>query len=314
MPCVRPRSLSRSGRSRVREAPGRLPAIPRARAPRCSTRRSRPTSSRVTALAKERGSLAKVARPLRPLPRARPADRRGRGAAARPRPTPRCGPTPRPSSRRSAAAQARGAARRSATCSTTARPAPTTPAMIVEIRAGTGGDEAALFARDLYEMYRRFAETMGWKFELLDMVPDRAGRLPRGLLRHQRRGGVPPPPVRERRPPRPARARDRDPGPHPHLGRHRRRPARARGRRHRDPHRGPPDRRDAVRRPRRPAPEQDRERRADHPPADRPRRQLPRRAEPAQEQGQGHAHPPQPALRPDRRRRPAPSATEPGAP
>jgi peptide chain release factor 1 len=42
-------------------------------------------------------------------------------------------------------------------------------ALIVEIRAGTGGNEAALFARDLYEMYRRFAEKMAWKFEVLDM-------------------------------------------------------------------------------------------------------------------------------------------------
>jgi peptide chain release factor 1 len=42
-------------------------------------------------------------------------------------------------------------------------------ALIVEIRAGTGGHEAALFARDLYEMYRRFAEKLGWKFEVLDM-------------------------------------------------------------------------------------------------------------------------------------------------
>ena len=44
-------------------------------------------------------------------------------------------------------------------------------AMIVEIRAGTGGDEAALFARDLFEMYRRFAEQMNWKFEILDFEP-----------------------------------------------------------------------------------------------------------------------------------------------
>ncbi len=44
-------------------------------------------------------------------------------------------------------------------------------AVIVEIRAGTGGDEAALFARDLFEMYRRFAERMGWKFEVLDIEP-----------------------------------------------------------------------------------------------------------------------------------------------
>ena len=48
-------------------------------------------------------------------------------------------------------------------------------AVILEIRAGTGGDEAALFARDLYEMYRRFAERMGWKFEVLDMEATELG-------------------------------------------------------------------------------------------------------------------------------------------
>ena len=39
---------------------------------------------------------------------------------------------------------------------------------IVEIRAGTGGEEAALFAADLYRMYTRFAERSGWKTELSD--------------------------------------------------------------------------------------------------------------------------------------------------
>jgi peptide chain release factor 1 len=48
-------------------------------------------------------------------------------------------------------------------------------ALIMEVRAGTGGDEAALFARDLYEMYRRFAETMGWKFEVMDMEATELG-------------------------------------------------------------------------------------------------------------------------------------------
>lgn len=38
----------------------------------------------------------------------------------------------------------------------------------LEIRAGTGGDEAALFARDLYEMYKRYAEKRGWKVEVLE--------------------------------------------------------------------------------------------------------------------------------------------------
>jgi peptide chain release factor 1 len=38
---------------------------------------------------------------------------------------------------------------------------------IVEIRAGTGGDEAALFAADLYRMYTRYAERRGWRIEIL---------------------------------------------------------------------------------------------------------------------------------------------------
>jgi peptide chain release factor 1 len=48
-------------------------------------------------------------------------------------------------------------------------------ALIVEIRGGTGGGEAALFARDLYEMYRRFAERMRWKFEILDLEATELG-------------------------------------------------------------------------------------------------------------------------------------------
>jgi len=47
--------------------------------------------------------------------------------------------------------------------------------LIVEVRAGTGGDEAALFARDLYEMYRRYAETRRWSFEPIDLVPTELG-------------------------------------------------------------------------------------------------------------------------------------------
>src|SRR5882672_8148215 len=43
--------------------------------------------------------------------------------------------------------------------------------VIVEIRAGTGGDEAALFAGDLFRMYSRYAETQGWKVEVLESSP-----------------------------------------------------------------------------------------------------------------------------------------------
>lgn len=39
---------------------------------------------------------------------------------------------------------------------------------IVEIRAGTGGDEAALFATDLFNMYKKYAQIMGWGFEIID--------------------------------------------------------------------------------------------------------------------------------------------------
>ena len=38
---------------------------------------------------------------------------------------------------------------------------------VVEIRAGTGGDEASLFAADLYRMYCRYADKRGWKIENL---------------------------------------------------------------------------------------------------------------------------------------------------
>ncbi len=40
---------------------------------------------------------------------------------------------------------------------------------ILEVRAGTGGDEAALFAADLFRMYQRYAESRGWKFELMHL-------------------------------------------------------------------------------------------------------------------------------------------------
>ena len=41
--------------------------------------------------------------------------------------------------------------------------------IIMEIRAGTGGEEAALFAGDLFRMYNRYAEIRGWKIELIDL-------------------------------------------------------------------------------------------------------------------------------------------------
>ena len=41
--------------------------------------------------------------------------------------------------------------------------------VILEIRAGTGGDEAALFAADLFRMYPRYAAEHGWKLEIMEL-------------------------------------------------------------------------------------------------------------------------------------------------
>jgi peptide chain release factor 1 len=49
--------------------------------------------------------------------------------------------------------------------------------IIMEIRAGTGGEEAALFAADLFRMYSRFAETKGWKFEIMNINETELGGL-----------------------------------------------------------------------------------------------------------------------------------------
>ena len=48
-------------------------------------------------------------------------------------------------------------------------------AAMLEVRAGTGGDEAALFAGDLLRMYQRFADAQGWKFELISASPAELG-------------------------------------------------------------------------------------------------------------------------------------------
>jgi peptide chain release factor 1 len=45
----------------------------------------------------------------------------------------------------------------------------------VEVRAGTGGDEASLFAGDLYRMYARYCEGRGWKIEVADVSEGTVG-------------------------------------------------------------------------------------------------------------------------------------------
>jgi len=54
--------------------------------------------------------------------------------------------------------------------------------VILEVRAGVGGDEAALWAGDLLEMYRRFSQRRGWRFEELDLSSGDAGGITRAII------------------------------------------------------------------------------------------------------------------------------------
>lgn len=54
--------------------------------------------------------------------------------------------------------------------------------VIVEIRSGTGGDEAALFAGDLYRMYQRFFQQQGWEVEVVDESPGTVGGFAKVVL------------------------------------------------------------------------------------------------------------------------------------
>ena len=169
--------------------------------------------------------------------------------------------------------------------------------IIVEIRAGAGGDEAAMFAGDLYRMYLRYADIQKWKYEEIDSSESETGgfkevsfrirgnkvyskmKFESGVHRVQRVPG------------------DRDAGPHPHLHRDRRRAPRGRRGRGRAQHERPARRRVPLLRPRRPVGQHDRLRRAHHPPADRHRRPVAEPEEPAAEQGGGDARPARPPLR-----------------
>src|SRR5256714_12017131 len=60
--------------------------------------------------------------------------------------------------------------------------------VILEIRAGTGGDEAALFAADLFRMYSRFAERQGWKLDVLSTSESGTGGLKEAITSIEGRG------------------------------------------------------------------------------------------------------------------------------
>ena len=59
---------------------------------------------------------------------------------------------------------------------------------IVEIRAGTGGEEAALFAADLYRMYARYAQNRGWKVEMIDTSQSERGGFKEAILEVKGKG------------------------------------------------------------------------------------------------------------------------------
>ena len=105
--------------------------------------------------------------------------------------------------------------------------------VIVEMRAGTGGDEAALFAGDLFRMYTRYAERAAGRPRCCRCraATRAASRRSSSRSGQGRLLGVQ---VRERRAPRAARARDRGAGAHPHVDRDRGGAARGRGGRRRD--------------------------------------------------------------------------------
>ena len=77
---------------------------------------------------------------------------------------------------------------------------------IVEIRAGTGGEEAALFAADLFRMYSKYADAQGWKVEVMDTSPSERGGFKEIVFFDARPGCLQEDALRKRRPPRSARA------------------------------------------------------------------------------------------------------------
>ena len=64
--------------------------------------------------------------------------------------------------------------------------------VIVELRAGAGGDEAALFVADLFEIYQTFAQTHGWKLEVMDLSEGGAGGFKEATFSLKGRPGSPP--------------------------------------------------------------------------------------------------------------------------
>ena len=148
--------------------------------------------------------------------------------------------------------------------------------VFLEIRAGTGGDEAGLFAEDLFRMYARFAENSGWKVEVMSSTPAGGmGGFKEIIALITGKGRLQPDEIRERHPPGPAGADHGGPGAYPYLGGDGGDPAGGGGGGTEHRSQRPPDRCLPFDRSRRPERQHDRFGRPDHPPADGARRHLP---------------------------------------
>ena len=112
--------------------------------------------------------------------------------------------------------------------------------VFLEIRAGTGGDEAAIFAGDLFRMYSRYAEQKGWKVEVLSESRGEHGGYKEVISRVEGERRLLATEVRVGRASRATRAGDGSAGPHPYVGLHGRDPAGARR------NRGPADQPGAI--------------------------------------------------------------------
>ena len=89
--------------------------------------------------------------------------------------------------------------------------------IFLEIRAGTGGEEAALFARDLFTMYMRYAETMRWKTELMSTSISDLGGFREVIMVIEGKGCLEHASARKRCPQGPKSSRHRSAGENPHI-------------------------------------------------------------------------------------------------
>ncbi len=115
--------------------------------------------------------------------------------------------------------------------------------VILEVRAGTGGDEAAIFAGDLFRMYQRYAASKGWKFEVVSTSDGEHGGYKEAIANIFGSGPYAHMKFEFGRAPGAAGSGHRNAGAHSHLRRHRGGAARGRRGGHQDRGQGSADRR-----------------------------------------------------------------------